>query len=167
MTSQVIARRIPRGAVAVEFALVAPLILVLLFGIVEFGVMMYNQAVITNAAREGARWGAVQSAMLVPQPVNCSTTGLSTLMGSGCSGTGTASSACQVASNYSTNYLITFGSGSPPTITVSCVTPSNGTSTAAAIQVQVSYSYAGLGFLGLMGSSGASALSSTSVMYLE
>ncbi len=153
-----------RGAVAVEFALTLPLLLILLFGIVEFGVMMYDQAVITNAAREGARWGAVQSALLVPQPVNCSATGLSTLMGSGCTGTGTASSACQVASNYSTNYLITFGSSATPSITVNCITPSNGTTAASALQVQVNYSYSGLGFLGLMAAHG---LSSTAVMYLE
>lgn len=160
-------RRFQRGAVAVEFALVLPLLLILLFGIIGFGVMMYNQAVITNAAREGARWGAVQSALLVPQPVNCSTTGLSVLMGSGCSGSGQATSACQVASNYSASYLITFGTHTTPTITVSCITPSNGSSVASAIQVQVSYNYTGLGFFGLMGNSGASGLSSTAVMYLE
>jgi Flp pilus assembly protein TadG len=50
-----------RGASAVEFALVLPLLIVLLFGIVEFGLLMYNKAVITNASREGARAGIVFS----------------------------------------------------------------------------------------------------------
>lgn len=46
------------GAAAVEFAIVAPLLFVLLFGIIEFGALLYNQAVITNASREGARYAA-------------------------------------------------------------------------------------------------------------
>ncbi len=41
----------------VEFAIVLPLLLILVFGVVEFGVMFYDKAVITNASREGARAG--------------------------------------------------------------------------------------------------------------
>lgn len=44
------------GASAVEFAIVLPLFLVLTFGIIEFGVIMYNKAILTNASREGARF---------------------------------------------------------------------------------------------------------------
>ncbi len=47
-----------RGAAAVEFGLIAPLLFVLLFGIIEFSVALYNKAVITNASREGARYAA-------------------------------------------------------------------------------------------------------------
>ncbi len=47
------------GASAVEFALVLPLLVVLVFGIVEFGLAMFDKAVITNASREGARAGIV------------------------------------------------------------------------------------------------------------
>lgn len=50
-----------KGASAVEFTLVLPILIVLLFGIVEFGLLMYNKAVITNASREGARAGIVFS----------------------------------------------------------------------------------------------------------
>ena len=50
-----------RGASAVEFALVLPILIVILFGIIEFGLLMYNKAVITNASREGARAGIVFS----------------------------------------------------------------------------------------------------------
>ena len=45
-----------RGAAAVEFAIVLPLLLVFIFGIIEFGCLLYNKAVITNASREGARY---------------------------------------------------------------------------------------------------------------
>lgn len=50
-----------RGASAVEFAIVLPILALLLFGIVEFSVIMYDKALITNASREGARLGAVFS----------------------------------------------------------------------------------------------------------
>lgn len=47
------------GTSTVEFAIVLPLLLVILFGIIEFAVALFNQAMITNAAREGARAGIV------------------------------------------------------------------------------------------------------------
>jgi len=47
--------RCQKGASAVEFALVLPLLLVFVFGIIEFGILLYDKAIITNASREGAR----------------------------------------------------------------------------------------------------------------
>jgi Flp pilus assembly protein TadG len=49
-----------KGAVAVEFAVIAVLLLTLIFGAIDFGLLFYNKQVITNAAREGARMGIVQ-----------------------------------------------------------------------------------------------------------
>lgn len=48
-----------RGAVAAEFALLLPVLLLILFSIIEFGMIMYGREVVTNAAREGARFGIV------------------------------------------------------------------------------------------------------------
>ena len=48
-----------KGAAAVEFAIVLPLLLMLLFGIIEFSVILYDKAMITNASREGTRAGIV------------------------------------------------------------------------------------------------------------
>ena len=45
------------GASAIEFALVLPVLIVLLFGIIEFSVLFYDKAMLTNASREGARAG--------------------------------------------------------------------------------------------------------------
>jgi Flp pilus assembly protein TadG len=42
----------------VEFALVFPIILLITYGIIEFGRMVFIYAVVTGSAREGARYGA-------------------------------------------------------------------------------------------------------------
>ena len=47
------------GQSLVEFVLILPVLLILLFGIIEFGLLLYNKQVITNASREGARYGIV------------------------------------------------------------------------------------------------------------
>jgi len=44
-----------RGASAVEFAIVLPVLVMFVFGIIEFGIVFYNKAMITNACREAAR----------------------------------------------------------------------------------------------------------------
>lgn len=49
-----------RGVAAAEFALLLPALLLILLGIIEFGMIMYGREVVTNAAREGARAGIVQ-----------------------------------------------------------------------------------------------------------
>ena len=48
-----------RGQALVEFALMLPLLLIVLFAVVDFGVGLTRWIAITNAAREGARLGAV------------------------------------------------------------------------------------------------------------
>ena len=48
-------RKRRRGAAAVEFAVVAPIFLLLVFGMIEYGRMVMVQQVLTNASREGAR----------------------------------------------------------------------------------------------------------------
>jgi Flp pilus assembly protein TadG len=50
-----------RGASAIEFAIILPVLLVILIGTMEFGYVMFAKAVITNASREGARRGIVWS----------------------------------------------------------------------------------------------------------
>jgi Flp pilus assembly protein TadG len=48
-----------RGAAAVEFALVLPVLLLILFGIIDFGRALNAQIELTGAAREGARLAAL------------------------------------------------------------------------------------------------------------
>ncbi|MGW9412715.1 TadE/TadG family type IV pilus assembly protein [Arthrobacter cupressi] len=54
-------RNSERGAVAVEFALLAPVLVLLLLGIMEFGRAYNAQVSLTNAAREGVRVMAISN----------------------------------------------------------------------------------------------------------
>ncbi len=80
-----------RGAAAVEFALIAPLLFALFFGIIEFGLYIYNQQMLTNAAREGARVGILATDPRVP-----------------------ANSIESVVQNYCAGSMITFGAQNNP-----------------------------------------------------
>jgi Flp pilus assembly pilin Flp len=105
------------GAVAVEFALLMPILAVLLFGVVEFGAILYDKAVVTNASREGARFGAV---FRVPgEEITCSDINT-------------------VVQNYTTGHLITFGGAGPADLTypLGC-NPGSGNE----LTVNVSYDY--------------------------
>jgi len=48
-----------RGVAAVELAFCLPILVLLVCGSIEFGLLFYNQQVITNASREGVRAGIV------------------------------------------------------------------------------------------------------------
>ena len=48
-----------KGQALVEFALLVPIFLMLLFAIVDFGMGFHSWITVTNSAREGARLGAV------------------------------------------------------------------------------------------------------------
>jgi Flp pilus assembly protein TadG len=46
-----------QGAVAVEFAIILPVLMLLVFGIIDFGHAWYMEHVMSDASREGARYG--------------------------------------------------------------------------------------------------------------
>ena len=53
--------RTDRGAALVEFALILPLLVLLVFGIIEFGRGYHTKTTLTHAAREGVRVAALDS----------------------------------------------------------------------------------------------------------
>lgn len=54
-------RESERGQALVEFTMILPILLILLFGLIDFGRAFYTWMIVTNAAREGARIAAVQA----------------------------------------------------------------------------------------------------------
>ena len=55
-------RRDERGQAVVELALTLPLLLLMVMGMFDFGVMFQRYEIVTNAAREGARVGVLTGA---------------------------------------------------------------------------------------------------------
>lgn len=83
------------GAEVVEFAICSTLLFLILFGIIEFSVALFDKATLTNASREGARTGIV----FRPKPRD-TTEG------------GTEDTAIrQAIQNYTADYLISLGGG--------------------------------------------------------
>jgi Flp pilus assembly protein TadG len=82
-----------KGVALVEFAIALPLLLLLLFGFIEFGVLLHNKQVITNASREGAR------AAINPVPIL------------------TPGEVVNVVENYCDQNLILFGTSNPISVT--------------------------------------------------
>jgi Flp pilus assembly protein TadG len=108
-----------RGASAVEFAIILPVLLVILFGIIEFSLLLFDKAVLTNASREGARAGIVHRF-----PTRRSAAEITTIV-----------------NTYCQNHLISFGSTTPvPTVTTD---PADTSSLAEddTLIVTVSYTY--------------------------
>ena len=108
-----------RGASAIEFAIILPLLVVLVFGIIEFSILMYDKAMITNASREGARTGIV----FFTNPDGTNHPSDSDIM--------------NIVNQYCQNYLITFGATSALNTTIS----RTGDSSGDPLTVRVIYQY--------------------------
>ncbi len=128
-----------KGTATVEFGLLLPLLILIVSGIIEFGVALYDKAVITNASREGARAGIV---LRVP-----------------------AVSPAEIATrvtNYTGNTLLTLGA--PSVVTVEFPVQSN----PAHLAVRVNYTFNGLALGRLLSAiQSPLVLTSTTVMVRE
>jgi len=71
LTARRRARRGTRAQTLAEFALVAPLLLLLLFGVIDFGWMVFNYNQLFNALREALRYGSVPGYDSTPQYIQC------------------------------------------------------------------------------------------------
>jgi len=94
-----------RGAVATEFALLLPIFLTILIGIIEFGMIMYGREIVTNATREGARAG------ITPGPPKLSTGTITTISNNYLTSTG-------VNPAHVTFTAVGAGGANPATLTV-------------------------------------------------
>lgn len=65
-------RRSRRGANAIEFALVSPLLIAMLAGIVDYGWYFWREALIINGLRESVRSGGLQMPLVNESGGTCS-----------------------------------------------------------------------------------------------
>ena len=63
-----------QGQTMVEFAIVAPILLMLILGIIQLGVLFNNYITLTDAARAGARQAAVGRSLPAPESTTISKT---------------------------------------------------------------------------------------------
>jgi Flp pilus assembly protein TadG len=84
-----------KGVAAAEFALIMPVLSILAFGMIEYSLFLYDQQLITNASREGARAGIVSSPSAL-----------------------TDDEITTVVDNYVDNKLINFNAVNSPTTTI-------------------------------------------------
>lgn len=130
------------GAAAVEFAIILPILIVLVFGIIEFGLALYDKAVITNASREGARAGIV---FKVPAVSDAEITA--------------------VIDSYCQNNLVTFGAVTDATTTI---TREGASASGDNLTVTVAYTYDYLLLPGFISSlTGGLNMNATTVMRME
>lgn len=114
-----------KGAAAIEFAVVLPMLLLLIFGMIEFGLLIYNKAMITNASREAARAGVVYAT----DPSNGSLARLS------------QTDLEQIVESYCAQFLVTFGPSQGPQTTVQTNNGSTPQSMASGDQLTVRVTY--------------------------
>jgi Flp pilus assembly protein TadG len=111
------------GQTLVEFALILPVLILLLVGLMEFALLLYNQHVITNASREGARYG------IVSRTDRRTLTEIET-----------------VVNQYCLDNLVTFGDGTPETDilvtdTLGTIKATSSASFSDNLQVSVEFEY--------------------------
>ncbi len=138
-----------RGASLPETAIVMTVLLALIFGIMEFGRVMYTYAFVAQLARQGARWAIVR--------------------GSQC----TVLDHCNAQSSDVQNYVrsLSVGGTDPNKINVTATWPqsqcppgSSGNAPGCVVSVNVSYQYK---FLAPFVSTGSMNMSSTSQMVIS
>lgn len=125
-------RRTESGAAAVEMALVMPLLLLLVFGIIAYGYMLSFRQALSQGATEGARAAAVSAYPTDSQKVADAVASVNDALGS-------YGVKCQVATGASTGALLR-GSSTVGSCGMSAATCVNN-SLASCMSVQVTYDY--------------------------
>ena len=151
--------RLQHGQAIIELAFIFPFLLIVILGIIEFSIIFYDKAMVTNASREGARTAMAFRTDLNPPNY------------------WTATQAEDAAKTAVTNYMqtsymqtrfLTFGATSPPTTaalrfgTSPQYDPAGGT-----VEVTVTYQYRFLAIPKFAGWGDTLNISSKTIMRLE
>jgi hypothetical protein len=136
-------------------ALLLPILFLIVFGIINFGIIYYDYSLIESAAHQGANWASVNTTLSNTSSYVCNTNVLT--------------NPCGVAFDYVNSKLITFaGIGTTP-LSINYSAPSS--YTAGDLQtVSISYNFTGVGYniyYKYLGPSGVLHLKSTAKMYHE
>jgi Flp pilus assembly protein TadG len=132
------------GTALLEFTLILPILMLILVGIVEVSILFYNKAIITNASREGARYGIVYRG----------------------TGYATAAQITDYVKGYTSNYLITF-STTPTEVSVTATPSTPSPQFGDKLTVTVSYTYTDLVLHNFISHGQQYDISATSVMTYE
>lgn len=131
------------GAAIIEFVLIMPVLLMILVGIIDYSFMMYDQAVIENASREGARYGIVKGTSYA-----------------------TTASVIAYAETYCVSNLVSF-SAKAPSVSVTATASTSPPVSGSTLKVTVTYAYTDLMIGYFMKTSGVDTLTATTVMMYE
>jgi len=138
------------GVAAVEFAIILPVLVVLIFGMIEFSLLFFNKAMLTNACREGARSGIVFRADVNGDRWPLSDDEIRT-----------------VVRNYSQDYMVNFGSDNLGDEDIT-IDRSGGTDPGDPLTVSATYHYDFLVLPGLIEAlTGGLDINARSVMRIE
>lgn len=110
-----------KGNALIEFAMALPILITIIAGMIDLSFLFYDKAVITNASREGARYGVV-----IRSPTYASTSAIQTY-----------------TQSYCANHLISFAAV-PPTASVTATPSVTPPVPGATLTVTVTYTYTDL-----------------------
>jgi Flp pilus assembly protein TadG len=111
----------------IEFALILPILLLFLFGIIEISILYSDQYVLNSASREGARYGIALVNSSYP----------------------TTAQVISYTTTFCQNNLFTFNK-TPPAVTVTATPSASPPVSGSTLKVTVTYTYQGLVLYKLM-----------------
>jgi Flp pilus assembly protein TadG len=131
-----------KASAMVEFALVLPILCVITFGCIEFGIMFYDKTIVADASRQGARYGTIKQTAYP-----------------------TTAAVVTFTTNYCSNRLISFSS-SPAAVSVTA-TASGPLAFGSNLTVTVQYTYTSYAIHNFLNISSAHLITATTVMPYE
>lgn len=140
------------GQTIVEFALILLLLLIVIFGIIEFAIILYDQAILTSGCREGARSAVVYRA-------NAANFDYAPL---------TENEIRTIIGNYYQNQLVTFGEPFDPATDVQVEYDPSPATRGGNIEVRVNFTYTYFALPRMLNLGGGTLdLSSRTIMRME